>query len=47
MRRTTASSLGKMPTTVSGKLRPSGGVVPWHKRVDFAARPAVGDTLNC
>ncbi|WP_271612114.1 hypothetical protein, partial [Bradyrhizobium sp. CCBAU 21362] len=25
-------------STVSGKLRPSGGVVPWHNRVDFAAR---------
>ncbi|MHC6156910.1 hypothetical protein ACVSQB_34720, partial [Bradyrhizobium elkanii] len=24
---------------VSGKLRPSGGVIPWHKRVEFAARP--------
>lgn len=31
---------------VSGKLRPSDGVVPWHKGVDFAARPAVGDTLK-
>nr|WP_245452553.1 transposase [Bradyrhizobium forestalis] len=31
---------------VSGKLRPSGGVVPWHKRVDFAVGPAVGDTLK-
>ncbi|MGY4408119.1 hypothetical protein ACVIYL_008922 [Bradyrhizobium sp. USDA 3315] len=34
-------------STVSGKLRPSGCVVPWHKRVDLAARPAVGDTLKC
>jgi len=32
---------------VSGKLRPSGGVVPWHKRVEFAVRPTVGDTLKC
>ncbi|QOZ38383.1 hypothetical protein XH92_37315 [Bradyrhizobium sp. CCBAU 53421] len=31
---------------VSGKLRPSGGVVPWHQRIDFAARPTVGDTLK-
>ncbi len=33
-------------TSVSGRVRPSDGVVPWHKGVDFAAQPAVGDTLK-
>lgn len=31
----------------SDKLRPSGGAAPWHKRIDFAARPAVGNALKC